>query len=131
MTIIEFLISINGVGQIWAGDGQFLGVLSTAQYDSNSIANSFGIYGGQFGMYSIFNSFGIYGGQFGMYSPYNPHCLNPPIIIYQGQPVLMVTRNTYAQTNGLPVIDPDFLANVYTQVGHSSNVNSMFHSGWN
>ncbi|QIR35492.1 hypothetical protein HCG51_01150 [Tolypothrix sp. PCC 7910] len=127
MTIIEFLISINGVGQIWAGDGQFLGVLSNARYDSNSIANSFGIYGGQFGMYSIFSPFGMYGGQFGMYSPYNPYCLYPPIIIYQDQPVLMVTRNTDAQTNGLPIIDPDFLANVYIQVGHSSNVNSITH----
>lgn len=121
MTILDFLVAINGAGQLWAGDGQFLGVISTDRYDSNSIGNSFGVYGGQFGVYSIVNSFGVYGGQFGAYSPYNPFCPNPPIIVYQGQPVLMITRNAYAQTNGLQVIDPDLLVSVYAQLSNSAN----------
>lgn len=126
MTILEFLVALNGVGQIWSGNGQFLGVLSTNQYDSNSIGNPHGMYGSQFGLYSIFNPSGLYGGTHGLYSPYNAFCLNPPVVVYQSQPVLMITRNAYAQTNGLQVIDPDLLVSVYAQLTNSAN---SYHSG--
>ncbi|WP_223280226.1 hypothetical protein [Nostoc sp. PA-18-2419] len=61
----------------------------------------------------------MYGGQYGLYSPYNLYCLNPPIIFYQGQPILIVTRNAYVQTNGLAVIDPDLLLRLYVQLASS------------
>lgn len=139
MTILDFLTSINGAGCLFAGNGQFLGVLSTDQYNQDSISNPYGQYGSPHGLYSIRNLYGLYGGQHGLYSPYNPYCINPPVIGYQGQAVVMVTRNNYAQTHGLQVIDPDFLLSVYTlqqntssfyQLQAMQSVYSLFKSGW-
>lgn len=138
MSIVDFLVSVNGVAQLWAADGQFLGVLSSNLYDQNSISNPHGIYGGSYGMYSIQNSYGLYGSQYGLYSPYNIYCLNPPIVLYQGQPVLIVTRNSYVLSNNLPVVDPELLLGVYApqiinsiatynpQIGLSQNIFDMF-----
>ncbi|MDF5721420.1 MAG: hypothetical protein PUP91_13265 [Rhizonema sp. PD37] len=117
MSILDFLTAINGIGQLWATDGQFLGLLSSERNDLNSINNPYGIYGSQNGLYSIRNSHGIYGGQYGLYSPYNAYCHNPPIIFYVGQPAIIVTKNVYAQTNGLTRVDPDLLLGVYAQNG--------------
>jgi hypothetical protein len=58
----------------------------------------------------------MYSGTSGIYSPYNIFCLNPPFVLYQNQPVLVVTRNAHFQTNGVPVVDPDFLLGVYAQL---------------
>lgn len=114
MNILEFLRAINGLGQMCAADGQFLGVLSSNQYDPNSICNPNGSYGSSYSFTSIRNPSGIYGGTFGLYSPYNSYCLNPPAILYQNQKVLIVTRNPYAMTNGVQVIDPDLLFAAYS-----------------
>lgn len=119
MNIIDFLAAIDGVAQLYAGDNQFLGVLSSNQYDVNSISNACGLYGSTCGVYSIRNSVGIYGSSCGIYSPYNTYCQNPPIVIYQGQVVFIVTNNSYAQTYGLPVVDPDLLLGVYAQLRNS------------
>ncbi|TAF07969.1 MAG: hypothetical protein EAZ77_08040 [Nostocales cyanobacterium] len=119
MSILEFLIAINGMAQLWSADNVCLGLLSSNQHDPNSINNLHGIYGGYQGIYSIRNSVGMYGGVCGIHSPYNISCLNPPFVLYQGQPVLVVTRNAYFQTNGIPVIDPDFLLGVYAQLASS------------
>lgn len=116
MSILEFLVNINGMACLVAGDGQVLGLLSSDQFNPDSITNPYGIYGSSYGVYSICNQSGIYGSPYGVYSPYNPHCINPPVIGYQGQAVVMVTRNNYAVTNGLPIIDPDFLLDVYAQL---------------
>ncbi|MBH8565257.1 hypothetical protein I8748_24260 [Nostoc sp. CENA67] len=105
MSILQLLTQINGIAQIWAADGQFLGLLSTDRYDPNSISNFQGNHGSYHGIYSIRNPHGLYGGEHGIYSPYNPYCNNPPIITYQGQPVLMVTRNSYAHHNKSSIID--------------------------
>ncbi len=119
MSILDFLVAINGIGQLWATDGQFVGLLSSDRNDLNSINNPNGMYGSQNGVYSIRNSYGIYGGQYGFFSPYNAYCQNPPIILYQEQPVMIVTKNVYAQTNGLTVLDPDLLLGVYAQTTSS------------
>ena len=124
MSIQQFLAEIDGMAQLWSANGQFLGLLSSNQYDANSISNFHGIYGSPHGLYSIRNLYGMYGGEYGLYSPYNPYCLNPPIIFYQGQAVLMVTRNTYVVANGLPIIDPDFLLGMYAQ-GFSSPMDRL------
>ncbi len=122
MQILDFLVATNGIAQLWGANGQFLGMLSSNQYDANSISNLHGMYGGQYGLYSISNPHGMYGGQHGLYSPYNSYCLNPPIIFYQGQPMLIVTRNFYLQTNGLPIIDPDLVLGTYVQLDALSRV---------
>lgn len=119
MSIIGFLTAINGVAQLWAPNVQFLGVLSNDQYNVDSISNPYGLYRGSCGIFSIQNPCGMYGGTCGFYSPYNVWSLNPPIVVYQNQPMLITTRNPYAQTNGLPVIDPDLILNVYTQLAYN------------
>ncbi|MDM9380454.1 hypothetical protein QUB80_07025 [Chlorogloeopsis sp. ULAP01] len=124
MQLIDFLVNVNGIAQLFGGDGQFLGVLSSNTYEANSILNQYGFYGGQYGVFSISNPYGLYGGQWGVYSPYNPYCTYPPVIIYGNNPVIIVTRNPYVQTNGLPIIDPDLLLGVYAQLTQSpTNVN--------
>ena len=115
MTIVEFLQAIDGIGQIWAQDGQFLGLLSSNPNDPNSIINPT-TYGNSYSYTSIKNSYSSYGGAYGVYSPYNHYCPKPPVILYQGQAVLVVTRNSYAQTNGLPVVDPDTILGIYSQL---------------
>jgi hypothetical protein len=115
MTILEFLRSINGYGQLWSADGQFLGLLSSNQNDINSITNP-NTFGNPYSYNSIRNASGIYGSPCGIYSPYNSLCLNPPVVLYQNQPVLVMTRNSLLFTNGLPIIDPDLVLSVYLQL---------------
>lgn len=69
MSIIEFLRSINGLGQLWAADCQFLGLLSSNQYDPNSICNPNGIYGSSWSAMSIRAEYGMYGSEHGIFSP--------------------------------------------------------------
>ncbi|MDZ8089065.1 MAG: hypothetical protein RMY16_26465 [Nostoc sp. DedQUE12b] len=123
MSILQFLAAANGIAQLWSSaDRQFLGLLSSDRHDTNSISNLDGIYGSLHSTHSIRNLHGLYGGLHGGQSPYNPYCSNPPVISYQNQIVLVITRNTNIQTNGLPIIDPDFLLGVYMQLGYSPNM---------
>jgi hypothetical protein len=57
----------------------------------------------------------MYGSASGMYSPYNINSLYPPVIVYRGQPVLVVTKNHCVLTKGLPIVDPDLMLSVYTK----------------
>lgn len=120
MSIIEFLRSINGQGQLWAANGQFLGVLSSNQYDPNSICNPKGIYGSSWSATSIQAEFSMYGSEYGVYSPYNLYSVQPPVIVFQNQIVLVVTRNPYAVTNGVQSIDPDLLFIAYSSNTHAT-----------
>jgi hypothetical protein len=123
MSIPQFLAAANGIAQLCSSaDGQFLGFLSSDRHETNSISNLHGIYGSLHGTHSIRNPHGLYGGVHGGHSPYNPYCGNPPVVSYQNQIVLVITRNTNIQTNGLPIIDPDFLLGVYMQLGYSPNM---------
>jgi hypothetical protein len=119
MSILEFLASADGIAQLWAADGQFLGVLSSHQSDPNSITNP-NTYGSFYSYYSIKNPASLYGGACGLYSPYNITCINPPVILYQGQPMLVVSKNLSVLTNGLPIIDPDWMLSVYTQATYQN-----------
>jgi hypothetical protein len=118
MGILEFLITVNGAAQLLASDGTFLGVLSSDRNDPNSISNMYGAYGSFWGMYSVRNSGSMYGGGGGIYSPFNPVGINPPVVVYQNQPVLVVTKNL-AVLNNLPVVDPELLLGLYAQLGNS------------
>jgi hypothetical protein len=110
--ILKFLVTINGVAQLWAEHGHFLGRLSSDQYDSQSILNPH-TYGSSYSYSSIQNPDSPYGGTRGRYSPYNPNCINPPVIVYKERSVLLVTRNISLQTNNLPIVDPDLMLGVY------------------
>lgn len=114
MNIIEFLRAIDGQAQLWTNDGQFLGLLSSNQYDPNSIYNPNGTYGNSYSLTSIRNPSSLCGSTWGIYSPYNPNSLCPPAIVYQGQVIGVVTKNRHFCTNGVPTIDPDLLFATYS-----------------
>ena len=119
MSILESLASVNGIAQLWAADSQFLGVLSSNQSDPNSITNP-NTYGSFYSYHSINNPASPYGGACGLYSPYNITCINPPVILYQGQPILVVSKNLSVLTNGLSIIDPDLMLSIYTQATYQN-----------
>jgi len=75
-----------------AYDGVFLGTL-TNKYDSNSIFNDYGNYGGKYSAKSIFNEYGNYGGQYANYSPFNPYTSKPPILSLRGTALMYLTVN--------------------------------------
>ncbi len=120
MNIIEFLRSINGLAQLWAANGQFLGLLSSNQYDPNSICNPNGMYGSSWSATSIRTEYSMYGAEYGVYSAYNPYCVQPPAIVFQNQIVLVVTRNQYAVTNGVQSVDPDLLFIAYSSNNYAA-----------
>lgn len=127
MLNLEFFAAVDGMAQLWAADGQFLGILSSNKHNPYSINNIRGDYGSSDGIYSIRNSAGLYGNNSGIYSPYNTNAIHPPIFYYEGQAVLVVTKNLglYKQVNGLILIDPDLLLAAYAKL---ANFESKFKS---
>ena len=67
-----------------AQDGQFLGMLSSNKYQSDSVMNEYGSYGSKYSSTSIFNQYGQYGSRYASYSPFNPYTSTPPQIILRG-----------------------------------------------
>jgi hypothetical protein len=110
---------LDGYGQIWSPCGQFLGLLSSVQNNPNSIINPYGSYGSPHSPTSIQNPQGLYGTSEGIYSPYNPNSVNPPVIFYQGHPLLLLTRNLNIFTNDLTIVDPDLMLTIYEELSNS------------
>ena len=113
--IVVFQI-LDGHGQMWSPSGQFLGLLSSNQRHLYSIINPRGPYGSFYSPTSLQNPQGLYSSSDGSYSPYNPNCINPPIIFYQGQPLLVITRNLNLYTNGLNIVDVDLMLTIYEEL---------------
>jgi hypothetical protein len=88
--------------RIIAGDGTFLGVISTRQFDPDSIANEFGEYGNEFKPKSILNEFGPYGSELSGLSPFNPMAASPPKIYRDDRFVAYLTKNSFLS----PAVDP-------------------------
>jgi hypothetical protein len=105
-----------GGGEIYAYDGQFLGILSSNSFNSFSINNSFGSYGSKFSSTSMFNQFGQYGGLFATMSPFNKFTQYPPTVYIAGQPVAYITVNQFVFGAR---IDPKEL---FTFLGRSSDI---------
>lgn len=80
-----------------AQDGQFLGILSSNKYQTDSVMNEYGTYGSKYSSTSIFNQYSQYGSRYGFYSPFNPYTSTPPQIILKGQWVGLLTANTFLQ----------------------------------
>lgn len=80
-----------------AQDGQFLGILSSNKYQTDSVMNEYGTYGCKYSSTSIFNQYSQYGSRYGFYSPFNPYTSTPPQIILKGQWVGLLTANTFLQ----------------------------------
>ncbi|MBO3463115.1 hypothetical protein G7B40_001380 [Aetokthonos hydrillicola Thurmond2011] len=87
-----------------ASDGTFLGVVDNNLYNTNSICNQYGQYGSPYGM-GIFNRYGRYGGEYSQIGAYNERAQKPPLLIKDGQPIAIVTKNPNFQYR----LDPDYL----------------------
>jgi hypothetical protein len=110
MTSIGYwLRALDGRAFLIANDGQYLGRLSSNNFDSQSICNDFGSHGSRFSSTSIRNQFSSYGSDFSSLSPYNEFTTTPPWIIFEGQLVGVVTKNQFLQGG----IDPDLALLVY------------------
>jgi hypothetical protein len=114
---LQDLISLDGKLELYAQDGQFLGILSSDLNDSNSIINR-RTYGNAYNINSIYYEHGIYGGQYGQHSPYNRCCLYPPTIVFQQQYVGIVSKNKHAVDRDLTIIDPDVLLSIYISLSN-------------
>lgn len=109
---------LDGYGQVWSPSGQFLGLLSSNQRHLNSIINPHGPYGSFYSPTSLQNPQGLYGSPEGIHSPYNPNCINPPVIFFRGQPLLVLTRNLNLYTNGLSIVDVDLMLTIYEELSN-------------
>jgi len=61
----------------------------------------------------------LYGSPEGINSPYNPNGINPPVIFFRGQPLLVLTRNLNLYTNGLNIVDVDLMLTIYEELSNS------------
>ncbi|NJL09386.1 MAG: hypothetical protein HC908_01670 [Calothrix sp. SM1_7_51] len=85
------------------GDGSFLGVVSSDQYDNNSICNRYGSYGSKYNE-SIFNPYGTHGGQYSDLGAYNPRAQKPPMVVTSdGKPLGFISKNDRLRNR----MDPD------------------------
>jgi hypothetical protein len=123
---VEMFKVLDGKGQLWSPSGQFLGLLSSDPNNANSIINPEGEYGSPFSLKSIHNPHGVYGGSNGINSPFNPNCINPPLILYKGKPVLVVTNNPNVFTNGLKAIDPYIMLGIYEEFSNAKSKEAFF-----
>lgn len=79
-----------------ADDGEMLGVITSNKYDSDSILNEYGMYGGKYSATSIWNEYGTYGGEYSQLSPFNQYSTTPPrIVTPEGQILGYLTVNKY------------------------------------
>lgn len=88
---------------------EYLGNLSTNEFDPNSIANPFGA-GNPYSPNSVTNQFGIYGNPYSNQSATNPHATDAPRLFdqeghYRGK----LSTNPY---------DPDSVSNPYGRYGN-------------
>lgn len=88
-------------------DGAFLGVVSDDQYADKSICNPYGNFGSPYSSTSVLNQHAQYGGTYSDLGAYNPNAQQPPLIIQNGQPIALLTKNQGLQGS----IDPDVFFN--------------------
>lgn len=87
-TALFILALISGAAQaeapkIYGTNGQYLGRLSTNQYDPQSVSNPYGQYGSQYSPTSINNPYSTYGSRYSNDSVNNPYATNAPVIIHR------------------------------------------------
>ncbi len=119
---VEIFQALDGHGQLWSPEGQFLGRLSSKADYINSLINPQSEYGSPHSLISIHNPQSQYGGDSGAYSPFNPKCSNPPIVFYRYQPLFVLTTNFELATNGLKTVDPYLVLTIYEALSYSTAV---------
>lgn len=86
---------LDGEAILIAHDGTYLGLISSNQYDSQSIINPYGSYGSKYASKSIMNQYGSYGGEYASKSPFNKYTSTPPRIYLDNQFIGYLTVNAY------------------------------------
>lgn len=74
-------------------DGVYLGVVSSDQYAAESICNQYGQFGSPYAAKSVWNKYAQYGGTYASNGAYNPMAQKPPLVIQNGQPIGILTKN--------------------------------------
>ncbi|MBW4674712.1 MAG: hypothetical protein KME52_11980 [Desmonostoc geniculatum HA4340-LM1] len=97
----------NAQTVIMGGDGSYLGLVTSDQYDQESICNRYGDYGSPYQANSIFNKYGTYGGEYSQLGAYNKQAGRPPALVENGEVVLLISKDT--RLNPKLRIDPDML----------------------
>src|SRR5919199_4263289 len=97
----------NTLAIVVGQDGAFLGVVSDDQYADKSICNPYGNFGSPYSSTSVLNQHAQYGGTYSDVGAYNPNAQQPPLIIQNGQPIALLTKNQGLQGG----IDPDVFFN--------------------
>lgn len=88
-------------------DGAFLGLVSNDRYADESICNRYGNFGSPYSSTSVLNKYAQYGGTHSDLGAYNPNAQQPPLIIQNGQPIGLLTKNRRLQGG----VDPDVFFN--------------------
>lgn len=99
LSLSDILAQLDGVAVLIANDGTYLGLISSNQFNSQSIANEFGTYGSKFSSKSIFNEFGRYGGSFSSQSPFNKFTSTPPRIFIGNTFIGYLTVNSFLSSS--------------------------------
>ncbi len=87
----------HGSNYIIAQDQQFLGSITSNQWDNSSLLNEYGPYGSKYSPTSIFNEYSNYGSRYGSMSINNPYCATPPKLFINGQFLAYITENRFLQ----------------------------------
>lgn len=85
----------RGESFLIAADSQYLGELSSNEFNVNSILNEYGPYGSKYSATSIWNQYGMYGSEYSSYSPFNQYTQTPPFIYVHGVCVGRLSINPY------------------------------------
>lgn len=88
-------------------DGEYIGRITNG-YDSDSIFNEYGTYGGKYSAASIWNKYGTNGGEYSANSPFNKHTTTPPRIVKNREVIGRLTVNKYVDG----AVNPGVLAAV-------------------
>ena len=96
MTDAELHLRIRtGESFLVAADGQFLGILSSNKFQTESVMNEYGSYGSRYSSTSIFNQYGNYGNEYNTLSPFNKYSQTPPRIFLRGDLVGYLSVNQF------------------------------------
>jgi len=73
----------SGKLMIFGGSGHdiYLGCVSCASYESDSVANTYGTHGSAYSAQSIMNKYGPYGSKYSATSACNPYATDPPVVV--------------------------------------------------
>lgn len=98
---------------LYSNDGkQYLGKLTTNQYDSESIWNEYGTYGSKYNANSIWNNYGTYGSAYSHESAFNEYATRPPQVVDKdGYFICYLTENEYLDDGFSITVLRQFLLN--------------------